>query len=178
MGAIGARRFDGQCLQYLAKIRWLGGSQEEAERLAAEAVAITQETGIGFSGPRALGALALVTRDETTRRNALREGEELLETGAVAHNYFDFYTDAIQVALNTEDWAGVQRYADRLTEFTRAEPLPWVTFFVDRGRALAEFGRGKRDDATIKELQRLRGQAEDMRLKVAIPALEKVLASI
>jgi len=174
---LGARRFDGQCLSCLAKIRWIEGSPEEAERLAAEAVAVTRETGIGFSGPRALGALALVTCDETTRRNAMEEAEALLERGAVAHNHFDFYTDAIQVALYAEDWDGAHRYADRLTEFTRAEPLPWVTFFVDRGRALAEFGRGKRDDATIRELRRVRDAAENMRLNVAIPELEEALSS-
>lgn len=44
------------------------------------------------------------------------------------------------------------------------------------GRALAAFGRGKRDDTTIQELRRLRDEAKSVGLNVAIPALEKALS--
>ncbi len=43
--------------------------------------------------------------------------------------------------------------------------------------ALAAFGRGNRDDATMQELQRLRDEAERVGLMVAISALEEALSS-
>ncbi len=57
----------------------------------------------------------------------------------------------------------------------RAGPLRWTDFFIARGRALAAFGRGGRDAATIEELRRLRDEAERIGLTTALPALEEVL---
>ena len=64
----------------------------------------------------------------------------------------------------------------RLKDYTREEPLAWTDFFIARGRALATFGRGKRDDATVQEIQRLRDEAKRLELKVAISALEEALS--
>ena len=75
------------------------------------------------------------------------------------------------------DWDEVERYAAALEEFTRPEPLPWSDFFIARGRALAAFGGGSRDDATIAEIRRLRDQAEKIGCKPALPALEQALAA-
>ncbi len=62
--------------------------------------------------------------------------------------------------------------------FTRNEPLPRTDFFIARGRALAAFGRGSRDDKTMQELKRLRDEAGRVGLKLAIPALETALATV
>ena len=62
-------------------------------------------------------------------------------------------------------------------DYTRDEPLGWTDFYIARGRALAAFGRGKRDESTMKELQRLHDEAKFLQLKVAIKALEEALAS-
>ncbi len=71
----------------------------------------------------------------------------------------------------------VERYAEALKAFTSIEPLPRTDFFIARGRALAAFGRGIRDDATMQELQRLRGEAERVGFKTALSALDKALAA-
>jgi class 3 adenylate cyclase/tetratricopeptide (TPR) repeat protein len=173
---LGARRFGAMSLEYLAKIRWQSGLLEEAEDLALEAVEIARQTGMGFRGPATLGTLALVTQNENTRCQAIEEAEELLECGCVSFGYIDFHADAIEVGLLTEDWSAVHRYADRVTKFFLAQPLPWVKFYTDRGRALADFGRGRRDDATIRELRRLLDEANRMKLKLALPALKRAIS--
>ncbi len=83
----------------------------------------------------------------------------------------------MDACLGTGEWERVDRYAQVLEDYTRAEPLPWTDHFIARGRALAAFGRGNRDDATMQELQRLRDEAERVGLKLAIRALEEALAS-
>ena len=64
-----------------------------------------------------------------------------------------------------------------LEEFTRPEPLPWCDFFIARGRALAAWGRGQRDDEILAELHHLRAEAERIGLTTALPALDETLKS-
>ncbi len=75
------------------------------------------------------------------------------------------------------EWNEVDRYAQALEDYTSAEPLPLTDFYISRGRGLAAFGRGKRDDATVQELQRLHDEAKRVGLELAVPALEKALSS-
>ena len=150
---LGARRFEASSLRHLARVIAFLGRRADAISLLEQAYAVSCESGITFSGPWVLGALAMTTDDPATRRWALAEGETILARGCVFHNYFWFYRDAIEVSLETEDWSGVERYASALEQFTDAEPVPWTSFFVARGRALAAYARGKRDRATLQELQ-------------------------
>lgn len=83
----------------------------------------------------------------------------------------------METALNTGDWDTVDRYAAALEEYTRSEPLPWTDFFIARGRALANCGRGKRDDATMQELQRLREESTRVGFKTALSAINHALAN-
>ena len=69
----------------------------------------------------------------------------------------------------------MDRYAAALEDYTRAEPLPLSDFFIARGRALAAFGRGRRDAALAAELERLRHDADRVGLRIALPALETAL---
>ncbi|HEX9583112.1 MAG TPA: hypothetical protein VGB36_01245, partial [Gammaproteobacteria bacterium] len=61
-------------------------------------------------------------------------------------------------------------------DYTRDEPLPWTDFFIARGRALAAFGRGRRDEVTMQALRRLHDQAARTGLRVALPALASALS--
>ena len=83
----------------------------------------------------------------------------------------------IEGALEREEWEAADRYAAALEKFTRAEPLPRSDFFIARGRALVAHGRGGCDNATMEELKLLRGEAEQIGLKLALPALEEALAA-
>ncbi len=68
------------------------------------------------------------------------------------------------------------RYAALLEDYVSAEPLPLTDFLVARGRALAAFGKGERNDTLIEELRRLAQEARDHELALAIPALENALS--
>jgi hypothetical protein len=53
--------------------------------------------------------------------------------------------------------------------------LPRTDFFIARGHALASHGRGRRDDATVKELRNFRDKAVSIGLNSALPALDQAL---
>lgn len=177
---LGARIFEAISLEHLGRFAVQEGAHIEAERLTQEAVTIVRESesGMQFTGSKVLGALALVTGNPDERRSTLKEGEELLRSSAFGRNFLWFYRDAMEVCLQMAEWDEVNRYAQALEEYTSAEPLPWSDFFIARGRALSAFGRGKRDDATTKELKRLRDEAERLGFNVAIPALDEALVSV
>ncbi len=174
---LGARRFEPIHLMHRARALAEGGERDAAIGLLRRAYAICEETGITFVGPKILGELALVEDSPEARRRALSEGEKLLESDCVAHNYFDFYADAIEVSLALGDWDEARRYADALEAYTRAEPLAFPGFVVARGRALAAFGEGRRDGETLAELRRCEETARRVGLNVALPALEAALAA-
>jgi class 3 adenylate cyclase/tetratricopeptide (TPR) repeat protein len=154
------------------------GPQSESRDLLMQAASITREVGRAFTAGRVFGTLAwALASDATVREAALDEGETALREGSISHNYFWFYRFAMDALLSVNDWARVERYAAALEDFTRDEPLGWTDFYIARGRALAAFGRGKRDETTMKELQRLYDEAERAGLTVAMPALEKARSS-
>jgi hypothetical protein len=132
---------------------------------------------VRFFGPLILSILAETTDDAEERRSALSEGEAILAGGAVSHNYFWFYGDAIDVALRDQDWTAAIRYATSLEAYTSAEPLPWADFVIARGRALAAIGAGRRDSALMAELRRLHGEAQRLDLMVALPALNQAIGA-
>jgi tetratricopeptide (TPR) repeat protein len=176
---LGARLFESINLEYLGRFAAQAGNFFEAENLVQKAIAIIRESesGMRFLAGRSFGALALVTQDAKRRWSALEEGEKYLRLGAPGHNHLWFYRDAIEVCLRTNQWDKVETYAKALETYTSAEPLPSSDFFIARGRALAAFGCGCRDDEIARELQRLRDEAKRIGLKNDLPALEQALGS-
>jgi tetratricopeptide (TPR) repeat protein len=175
--ALGARAWEPQPLTVKAIVKLVSGQQHEARELLTHALAITGEAGRAFQAARVLGTLAWVVKgDDVAREAALEEGENILREGVVSHNYFWFYRCAMDALIHVNDWDRVERYASALEDYTREEPLAWTDFFVARGRALAAFGRGQRDDATVQEIQRLRDDAKRLGLKTGMIALEEALS--
>ncbi len=174
---LGAMRMESENLLGLANILRARGRRNEALELLDQALSISRETGVSFVGPWILGIIAATTEDPNVRQRVIDEGEQILRSGAVSHNHFWFYHYVMEASLNVGDWDSAKRYAAALKEFTSSEPLPFIDFLIARGRALADCGCGKRDDATIQKLQRLRDEAARMGLKTALPALEHALAS-
>ncbi len=174
---IGARRFVPENLTYLAKTMRAEGRRFEARGLLDEAIAVSRETGLRFFGPRILAELALAAEDPAEQQKALSEGENILGEGCVGHNHLWFYRDAIEAALSARDWRAVDRYVAALAAFTEPEPLPWSNFFIARGRTLADFGCGRRDDSMLGELRHLRNQAGQAGLKLSVEAIEQALAT-
>lgn len=83
--------------------------------------------------------------------------------------------DAIERHLEIADWDGVERHVERLVNYTRREPLPFIDFIADRGRALAAWGRGKRDAELRRELERLHQVGTRLGSLVSLPLIEKAL---
>ena len=170
---------EAMCLYELARIEIMEGSYLEAYRLATETISILKksESGMTFKGPVMLGIIAFATNDADERREALGKAESMLSEDSVGHNHLDFYEDAMEGSLRMAQWDEADRYAQALEDYTRPEPMPRSEFFIARGRALAAHGRGKRDQASMAELQRLHDEAETIGLKFVLPALEAALAS-
>ncbi|MCZ6750106.1 MAG: tetratricopeptide repeat protein, partial [SAR324 cluster bacterium] len=175
---LNAKRQNAFGLIWLSNHALATGDRGKALELVQRGLAINREVGMRFTGPWSLGILALATDDPETRLRALEEGERLLDADSIAHNHLEFYVHAMQTSLDNGNWADAERYAAALEEFTRPEPLPWSDFFIARGRALAAFGRGDRSDGICGELRHLRDKAEKVKLRLAIPALDRALASV
>ena len=177
IGRLGARRFEADCLTFRARAYAVQGRGAEACALLREAIAISRETGITYCGPRSLSLLAVTTDDPNERDMAIREGLAVLQSGAVAHNYFWFYRDTMEVALKLGHWREVESYAQALEDFTRPEPLPWTDYFIARARALAAWGRGPRNQEILGELRRVRDEGERIGLTTALPPLDAALGA-
>ncbi|MPZ35437.1 MAG: hypothetical protein GEV13_31460 [Rhodospirillales bacterium] len=168
---IDAQRFEAEALAFRGGLHRLAGRGAEALADLDEALAISRQTGMAYKGPWYLGILAVAAEDEATRNNALAEGEALLATNSIAHNHLNFRREAIDACLAGGDWTGAIRHAAALEDLTRHEPLPWATFFVARGRALAAYGQGKRDEALAAELERLKSEGNRFGFRIALPAI-------
>ncbi len=172
---IGSGRFEANSLIGLGKVLAAKNQTFDAVTHLERAISLCNETGVTFAGPWALGALAAVTDDAGTRNRALEQGETILRCGCVGHNHFWFYRFAIEACLDSRDWDEVERYAQALEDYTRPEPLPWTDFFIARGRMLAGFERGQRDEGTVGDLYRLSVKAKRTGMMNALHALERAL---
>jgi tetratricopeptide (TPR) repeat protein len=172
---IGTRRFMARCLHHEGRIRLAQGNRRETAKLCRTAMKISHETGTGYCGPLILATMARATDNADERAEALSEGERMLDEGSISHNYYEFYIEGMEGALERQDWKLVERYAEAMKAFTSIEPLPRTDFFIARGRALAAFGRGNRKDAAMQELRHLHTEAERIGLKIALPALDEAL---
>ncbi|HJS31615.1 MAG TPA: adenylate/guanylate cyclase domain-containing protein [Alphaproteobacteria bacterium] len=155
---LGARRFEAENFMFLGEIRLLQGRREEALALLREALQISREAGIRYLGPAILGVLGRAAIDPDERSAALEEGESLLRSGAVSHNYFFFYRNAGEVANLSGEWDKLDRYAEALRQCVAPDVVPWVEFFATKSRALARRGRG--EPGALDDLARLRAVAE------------------
>ena len=163
--------FESYQVATLGRIRFFQGRFAEAERLAQDAVALTRETKkMGINGPICLGILALATSEPVVRRDAINEALAILEAGSFGH-YMWFYREAIDATLRSGAYDETLRHAQAFEDFTRPEPFPWSRFVIERGRALAEHGRGKRDSETMSAIERLRREALSNGLVTASQAL-------
>lgn len=175
---IGSKLFEAHIL-HGGRIALRMGRRAEGENYVLQALDTIREieSGMSYVGPWTLGALALASIDPSVRREALREGEELLQVGSVSHNYLGFYPDAIEASLDMAEWDEAERYAQALEDYTSAEPVPQSDYYISWGRTLAAFGRGARDEATTDELKRLLDEGERKDLRVVIPRLTEALTA-
>ena len=169
--------FLGQTFRTLALVKKRQQKREEARKYAGKALTAIRDVGMTFIGPTVLGTCAAVCDDDDERAELLREAEEILNTGCVAHNYLWFAEIAIDDAASRQEWQSVLRHADRLERYTQSQPLEWSNFMIRRARALAKANQGDKSEATMSELRMLKEQAELSGLTTALPALELAIAS-
>lgn len=171
-----AGNFIAQSHTLLARLYAARGENDQARQFADQAIAVARDVGLTFFGPTILAVLAGLSEDDDERKAALKEGEEILNSGCVAHNQFWFARSAIDQALAIGEWDEVERYSKRLEAYMHEQPLAWPNFIIARGRALAAWGRGNRDANLVAELTRLRDLAAKAGMKLATPELERVLS--
>jgi hypothetical protein len=63
--------------------------------------------------------------------------------------------------LSHRNWAEVERQIGRLTQYTAAEPLPFVDLLIERARTYMRIGRQPDDTAAITKLRVLLETARD-----------------
>jgi hypothetical protein len=102
-----------------------------------------------------------VERDPARQRTALTRGEELLRQTGLSHNHIWFRLFAIDWALRHRDWAEVERQIGRLSQYTAAEPLPFVDLLIERARIYMQLGRTPDDTAAITKLRAILETARD-----------------
>ncbi len=174
---IGANNFLAQTKMAVGKAHSLKGNREKAFRHIQEAVEIIRNAGSTFVGPTVLAHLAAISDNAAQKEKALDEAEAILDSGCVAHNHFWFAESAIDTALQAAKWDKARRFADRLENYTKREPLPWSDFIIERARALADWGMGKRSQETEKRLKDLRSTAAKAGLVSAIYAIDAALTN-
>ena len=173
--SLGNRRMELYNLYELARNAHGQNRPAQARELLDQAVAIGRETGINFHGPRLLSLQARFADDAAGCRAALAEAEALVAQGANAHNVLWFHRDAIDACLAIGDNDQVRSHADALIAFTIKEPLPWVTFFAARGRALADCADGQGDGAALAQVH---AQGSELGMAIALPAIEEAQAQM
>lgn len=173
---LGAKRFEAEDIAFLSVLRRAQGHRPEAVALARDALAICRKTGMDYIGPVVLACLACATDDPALRESAMAEAEAILDAGSVSHNHLWFHRDAMELALTTGDWDRAERYAAALEAYTRAEPLPWSDLHIARARALAAFGRGRRDANILGTIRHLRDESRRVGLALTARALDAALS--
>jgi len=168
--------FEAQRFHKLGLIAYNEGDHALATSLLEQAETSCRNHGTEFAGPAVLGGIAEITTDPLKRKNALAEGEQLLEKGARHQTYFIFYRHAMDACLNHQEWDKVEQYANALEHFTAPEPLPWSDFFIARARVLAALGRGQYDEFIHQKIESLYKQAVHSGIKLAIPSLKQAMA--
>jgi tetratricopeptide (TPR) repeat protein len=175
--SIHADNFLADTLHLLGKNSLAQGDKAEAQAFAIQGIEIVRKVGMTYIGPALLALKAASSDDEAMAQQALKEAEDILDSGCVSHNHFRFARIAIGHALRIHAWEEVERHATRLENYTREEPLPWSDFIIAEGRGLAAWGRGDRSEALKGELQRLLSIAIDRDLRLDAAVLNKAFAS-
>lgn len=171
----GTKRFVPLFNDVLARVKHHRGDSAGALKLLEESWAIAEDTSPTFAGPWILGAMAIVIDDAGQRQSALMRGEALLNKGCVAHNYFWFYRDAIEASLMDGHWEDAASWANKLRDYFSGKPMPWAEFIVERGMALAAWGRSRQCSVVASQLQDLLTYAETREMLAATTCLHAAL---
>lgn len=166
---IGARRFESITAAILAMTHLHAGDRSAATTLSDRALELAEATGLGFAGALIEGIRANILGKDPAARAAIERGEALLQATNMAHNHIFFGGFAIEWALAVGDWALAERHADKLLQFTAAEPLPYVEIVAERARLLSRMWRDPGDANARAALRGLAARAADVKFGLRFP---------
>ncbi len=170
-----AGNFEAQLLETWARYHFVMNQYDKALAMVDQALEVVQRVGTSFVGPTVLSTKARIVRDADASRELLRQGEAALDAGCVAHNHVWFAQSAIDAELARNAWSEAERYARRLEDYSRRQPMKWCKFTVERARALSAFGQGDRSPELVATLRRLAEEAGQAHLQPALPLLQQAL---
>jgi class 3 adenylate cyclase/tetratricopeptide (TPR) repeat protein len=161
---LGSPRFQAMVLLCRSWAYLIEGNNGKARQCLLTALDLAKDT-LTFIGPWIMGGLALAADSPQERRPWIESGLEILQKGAVSHNYFFFHSDVINACLNDADWNGMELHADMLARYTADEPLPWSNFMVERARWAIRTTEEGGDQEMEAAGTRLLNQGREMGLK-------------
>ena len=169
---LGARRYEAFLKMTLGRARLAQGHAAEARQLIDGAMALAEETGLGFIGPVIAVCQALARGPGTEGRACIARAEAMLKDFGLVHNHVFSRVFAIDWAIDAGDWALAEDLAAALSAYTAAERLPYADLVIGRARALAALQRNPEDSQALEALQRWKeiGEAVDFRLDFTPPS--------
>jgi len=170
---LGALRYQPMYLSLLARILWSTARSDEALAAAQEALEGARGDGMVYTGAMVLGTYARVCGERKMANDCLKEGVGTLGGRVPAHNHLWFRLDAMDTALDWNDWDQVDRHADAFESFTRPKNIPWAIFHIERCRLLTKVGR---ETATADDLARLQILKSEAEARGQLPALQSIKA--
>jgi class 3 adenylate cyclase len=171
-----ARRYESAVLYVQATIRNAGGDRGAAHELLMRALDLSRQSGPAFLAAAVFGKLGLLARDAIERKQALAQGEALLQQNCIGHCRVYFCRDAIEASLAANEWNQALHYAGIMEEFTRPEPLPWTDLLIARARALVALGTDGADTNSTVQLRKIRGEIERAGFVPALAAIDAALS--
>jgi hypothetical protein len=84
----------------------------------------------------------------------------------------------MEAMLQIGAWERVELFAAKLEAYPVDETVPWSRYFAARGRALAAFGAGNRNEATVTQIRALHTEAAECGLMAAVPRLEEAIKQL
>ena len=167
--AVEARRYQAMDLASLAECRLVLGDKAGAMVLIERSLGIARETGMAFGGPIILGLKLRMTDDPRERERCETESDALFAGGSIGHNQIGYRRHVIEDALARGEFPRALAHAAALEDYTRAEPLPYSDFIVARARVLAALAMRPDDPQALRELARLKAEADRVNWSIAWP---------
>lgn len=136
---IGALRFVPFLQESLARVEYHHGNTDKAQAIINEALVRVTELGAEkFIGPWLYATAALVSDQQDEALAQLTQGEALLAKGCIGHNYFRYYSLAMDCCIKFKLWQQLEHYKNALQEYTLTEPTPWSQFYIQRANSLLQ----------------------------------------
>ena len=163
---LGMTAWIGVNLRNEALATYANGDSAKARDIQERSLAIARERAVAYDLGRAVASNALLAEDPAEIRALLDEGEAVLETNPISHNYLWFYRDGLFAAAALGDWERVRRYADGNAAFAGDEPIAWTRYHAALGHALADLSQDPTDQAAVATLEALLAEVTENGMKL------------